>query len=122
MSKTEAQAIADRLRSDIRTGKLTDAGTALPDTGLTFGDVVERYVERHVRVPTRRPAAQQVMEWHLGVLRRARVPAAGDSFTCSIEEVRVRAVVEPPSQPCVGWSVGGNAGMPSWTLPRRRVR
>ena len=76
MSKTEAQAIADGLRSDIRAGRLTDTGTASPDTGLTFGDVVERYVERHVRVPTRRPAAQQVMEWHLGVLRRARVPAA----------------------------------------------
>ena len=91
MSKTEAQAIADRLRSDIRTGRLTDAGTTLPDTGLTFGDVVERYIERHVRVPNRRPAAQQVMEWHLGVLRRAQVPAAGGT-TIQLEHKPLTAI------------------------------
>ncbi len=34
MSKTEAQAIADRLRSDIRVGRLTDTGTA-----STIGDM-----------------------------------------------------------------------------------
>ena len=56
MSKTEAQAIADGLRSDIRADRFTDAGSVSSDTELTFGDVVERYLERHVRVPTRRPA------------------------------------------------------------------
>ena len=90
MSKTEAQAIADRLRSDIRAGSLADSGTA-PDTELTFGDVVERYLERHVRVPTRRPAAQQIMEWHLGVLRRAEVPAAGGT-TIRLEHKPLAAI------------------------------
>jgi integrase len=89
MSKTEAQAIADRLRSDIRIGRST--GTASPDTRLTFGDVVERYLERHVRVPTRRPAAQQVMEWHLGVLRRAEVPATGGA-TIRLEHKPLTAI------------------------------
>ena len=91
MSKTEAQAIADRLRSDIRAGSLTGTGTTSPDTGLTFGDVVERYLERHVRVPTRRPAAQQIMEWHLGVLRRAEVPAAGGA-TIRLEHKPLTAI------------------------------
>lgn len=74
MSKSEAEAIRDRLRAEIREGKL-DSPT--PDANLTFGDIVERYVQRHVRVPTRRIAARQIMEWHLGVLRRAEVPATG---------------------------------------------
>ena len=39
-------------------GTLTDTAAPSPDARLTFGDVVERYVERHVRVPTRRRAAQ----------------------------------------------------------------
>ena len=70
---------------------MTDTGTASPDTGLTFGDVVERYLERHVRLPTRRPAAQQVMEWHIGVLRRAQVPAAGGT-TIRLEHKPLTAI------------------------------
>ena len=77
MSKSEAEGIRDRLRGKIREGTLIDAGAPSPAARLTFGDVVERYLERHVRVPTRRPAAQKNMEWDLGVLRRAEVPAAG---------------------------------------------
>ena len=93
MSKTEAQAIADGLRSDIRANRFTDAGSVSSDTELTFGDVVERYLERHVRVPTRRPAAQRVMEWHLGVLRRAGVPAAGGS-TIRLEQKPMTAITK----------------------------
>ncbi len=74
MSKSEAQAIRDHLRAEIREGKLE---SPTPDANLSFGDIVERYVQRHVRVPTRRSAARQIMEWHLGVLRRAEVPATG---------------------------------------------
>ena len=91
MSKTEAKAIADRLRSNIRSGRLTGNGSTSPDRSLTFGDVVERYLERHVRVPTRRPAAQQIMEWHLGVLRRAEVPAAGGA-TIRLEHKPLTAI------------------------------
>ena len=93
MSKTEAQTIADRLRSEIRAGSLTDTGAASSATDLTFGDVVERYLERHVRVPTRRPAAQQVMEWHLGVLRNAEVPAAGGA-TIRLEHKPLTAITK----------------------------
>ena len=77
MSKSEAEGIRDRLRAQIREGALNDGTALAPDAGLTFGDLVDRYVERHVRVPSRRRAAQKTMEWHLGVLRRAEVPAAG---------------------------------------------
>ena len=91
MSKTEAQAIADGLRSDIRAGRFAGTGSVSSDTELTFGDVVERYLGRHVRVPTRRPEAQQVMEWHLGVLRRAEVPAAGGT-TIRLEHKPLAAI------------------------------
>ena len=77
MSKSEAEAIRDRLRAQIREGALNGSAAQAMDPGLSFGDLVDRYIERHVRVPTRRPAAQKTMEWHLGVLRRAEVPAAG---------------------------------------------
>ena len=33
--------------------------------------MIDRYVTRHVKSPTRRKSAQQTMLWHLGVLRRA---------------------------------------------------
>ena len=91
MSKTEAEGIRDRLRGQIREGTLTDTSAPSPDVRLTFGDVVERYLERHVRVPTRRRAAQQIMEWHLGVLRRAEVPAAGGA-TIRLEHKAVTAI------------------------------
>ena len=91
MSKTEAEGIRDRLRGQIREGTLTDTAAPSPDGRLAFGDVVERYLERHVRVPTRRPAAQQIMEWHLGVLRRAEVPAAGGT-TIRLEHKPLTAI------------------------------
>ena len=118
MSKTEAQAIADRLRSDIRVGRV--AGTASPDTGLTFGDVVERYLERHVRVPTRRVRAVQQALSHLRILRRAQVPGPGgqsvvlaDKRIGSITKADVEAIREArrrhPERPGVkGGEVGIN--------------
>ena len=93
MSKSEAEAVRDQLRAQIREGTLSDTGATSPDAKLTFGDVVARYLERHVRVPTRRPAAQQIMEWHLGVLRRAEVPAAGGT-TIRLEQKPLTAVTK----------------------------
>ena len=93
MSKSEAEAIRDRLRAQIREGTLNDSVALATDTRFTFGDVVDRYLERHVRVPTRRPSAQKIMEWHLGVLRRAEVPAAGRT-TVRLEHKPLKAITK----------------------------
>ena len=120
MSKTEAQTIADRLRSEIRAGRLTDTGSVSSDTELTFGDVVERYLERHVRVPTRRARAVQQAVSHLRILRRAQVPGPGgrsvvlaDKRIDSITKADVEAIREArrrhPERPGVkGGEVGIN--------------
>lgn len=80
MSKTEAEAFRDLYRSQIRSGTFVDpnAPAAEPsiDTRLTFGDVADHYIKRHVRVPTRRPYATREMERLLTTLRNAEVPAA----------------------------------------------
>ena len=42
---------------------------------LTFGDVADRYIERHVRTAARKVDAQRVMEYHVNALKRALIPA-----------------------------------------------
>jgi hypothetical protein len=53
----------DALRGEIRNGTFVDPSTAPPvaavETRLTFGDVCDQYVKRHVTTPTRRQAAQR---------------------------------------------------------------
>ena len=75
MSKSEAQTIRDRLRGQIREGTLTAAPS--PNARLTFGDVADHYLDRHVLVPSRRPRAVQQAVSHLRILRRAEVPGPG---------------------------------------------
>src|SRR5437773_2076854 len=58
-TKDEANTWRDALRGEIKNGTFTDPTAAHPpspsaDVRLTFGDVVDRYVGRHVAVPTRR--------------------------------------------------------------------
>ncbi len=77
MSKSEAEGMRDRLRGQVREGTLTDTAGSSPDARLTCGDLVERYLERHVRVPTRRSRAVQQAVSHLRILRRAEVPGPG---------------------------------------------
>jgi integrase len=79
MSKSEAEAIRDRLRAQIREGTMSDIAAPRPDARLTFGDIADRYLERHVRVPTRRPRAVQQAVSHLRMLRGAEVsgPSGG---------------------------------------------
>ena len=77
MSKSEAEGIRDRLRGQIREGSLSDSSAPSPDSMLTFGDVVDQYLERHVRVPTRQARAVQQAVSHLRILLRAEVPGPG---------------------------------------------
>jgi len=77
VSKSEAMTWRDRLRNEIRAGTFREAPPApAPATKLTFGDVCDVYLERHVRKPTRRPKGRLQMETNVRLLRRAEIPAA----------------------------------------------
>jgi integrase len=77
-SKTEAEVWRDRLRSEIRAGKFVDPAAPPPvsDARLTFGDVADQYLKRHVQTPTRRPRGRREMEIMVALVRRAEIPAA----------------------------------------------
>lgn len=81
-SKEEAITLRDAFRAQIRSGTFTaesGRGTiAVPpvETQLTLGDVIDQYLKRHVRTPTRRPRARAQMEVLIAVARRAEIPAA----------------------------------------------
>lgn len=80
-SKDEAVVWRDRLRTEIGAGTFVDPdespAPATPvDVRLTFGDICDEYLKRHVRLPTRRPGGRKLMEGHVALLRGAEIPAA----------------------------------------------
>ena len=83
-SKSEAVTWRDKLRSEIRAGTFVDPDSApppiLPDKRLTFGDVCDRCLKRHVRIPTRRPRGRREMEILIATLRRAEIPGANGAI------------------------------------------
>lgn len=94
-SKADAIKWRDRLRNEIRFGtfsELTPPAPAEP-TRLTFGDVCEEYLKRYVRVPTRRDTAVEMFAIHIGVLRRAEIPAPGDT-TMKLEAKPIDAITK----------------------------
>ena len=87
-SKTEAKALADRLRGEIRAGRTPVARPVpTPDvSGLTFGDVCDRYLVEYVgkidtpdgprwRGQHLRPRTAKIALYHIGIIRRIAVPA-----------------------------------------------
>jgi len=77
---TEAKAWRDTLRGEIRSGTFVDPSAAVVvapklDT-LTVGDVMDLYLDQHVRVPERKKAGQVVMASLLNRLRAMPLPAA----------------------------------------------
>jgi hypothetical protein len=79
-SKTEATMWRDRLRAEIRAGAFVDpddsSQPAAAEVRITFGDVCEQYLKRHVQSPLRRPRGRREMEILIAMLRRAEIPAA----------------------------------------------
>ena len=77
-TRTDALALADTLKGEIRNGK--DPGAppppVAPATDLTFGDICDLYLADQVYAPTRRPRAIKEIEYQINAWRRAEVPAA----------------------------------------------
>jgi len=123
MSRAQAEAHRDRFRSEIRLGTFRGlsvelgASTGDPNT-LTFGDVAEKYLEGHVRLPHRRPRGVQTMERHVRLLRRTLLPSGHgsvvalearrfDSITrADVEEIRRLSTLNMPRSK--GGVVGAN--------------
>jgi hypothetical protein len=79
MSRSEAEALADQLRSEIRNGHGPDASKKPAAVAQTLCDVAKVYIRDYVRVPTRRQRAAEQFECHLRIIERSEVPAAGDT-------------------------------------------
>jgi integrase len=77
MSRSEAEALADQLRSEIRNGHGPDATKNPAVVAKTLGDVAQAYIRDYVHVPTRRRRAAQQFEYYLRIIERSEVPAAG---------------------------------------------
>jgi integrase len=97
MSKSEAEALRDRLRADIREGRLRSQAvpdpTPAPQVRLTFGDVADAYLKRHVWTPSRRPTAAKAIENYVKLLRTSEVPAAG-GMTARLETKPMDAITK----------------------------
>lgn len=103
-SKEEAITLRDRLRAEIRLGTFI-GGVKLPppiETRLTFGDVVDQYLKRHVRTPTRRPRARAQMEVLIAVGRRAEIPAANGA-TIRFEQKPIDAITKADVEAVRTW-------------------
>ena len=87
MSRSEAERWRDHFKAQIRAGEFIDPTKPpqpSPDQRMTLGDLVDRYLDGHVRVPTRRPGGRQLMEWQIAALRRIEIPVPGGG-TCRFE-------------------------------------
>lgn len=103
-SFSEAAAWRDRLRTEIRGGEPIELTVPAPRkvrTSVTFGEVCDDYLERHVRVPTRRPRGRREMEILVALLRRARVPAADGAVR--LEQKPIAAVTRADVEAVRTW-------------------
>ena len=88
-TKGEAQAWADTLRGEIRNGidPIAAPISETPATGLTFGDIADRYLVDYVgKIDTRsgthwsgqnlRQRTAEQAAYHIKIIRRIEVPAA----------------------------------------------
>lgn len=98
-TRGDAEALADRIRSEIRSGTFRDpnhpeqAPAPDPNALLTIGDVIDIYIRRHVESPTRRESAQKTMKWHLAILRRTEISAA-QGQTIRFEQKAIKEVTK----------------------------
>ena len=108
VSKEQATGWRDRLRSEIRAGMFVDPDEAPPHaaavvhTRLTFGDICDEYLKRHVRTPTRREGGRQMMEILIVVLRRAEIPAA-QGTTVRLEQKPIDGITKADVEAVRTW-------------------
>ncbi|HYN08034.1 MAG TPA: site-specific integrase [Vicinamibacterales bacterium] len=112
-SKTAAEALRDTLRGEIRNRTFAEPAApkadAPADTRLTFGDVADKYVEKHVKRDGRREAGRKLMEWYVAALRRADIPAANGA-TVKLEQKAIGTVTKADVEAIRdGWNLRASA-------------
>jgi integrase len=76
-SRTEAATWRDLLRNEIRNNTFAKQPVdPVPEGRLTFGDVCDQYLTKHVQKDGRREGGKELMEFYVAALRRSQVPAA----------------------------------------------
>ena len=82
MAFSEAQALTDRIRTQIRSGaiQLEEPIGATASTELSLQDVATRYLNEYARTETRRPHAIRQFEIYIGLLEAAEVPGPAGSL------------------------------------------
>lgn len=113
----------DRLRSEIRAGTFVEPDAAaaparVKETRLTFGDVCDEYVRRHVRTPTRRADGRREMEILIALARRAEIPAAHGATVrletkpfADVTKADIEAVRDWRRRTTKGGAKGGEVGI-----------
>ena len=76
MSKTEAMRHRNRIKHEYFNGDSSQIGSS-NDQQLTFSDLADRYLEGHVRLPSRREGGRKLMQWQVAALRRIEIPGSG---------------------------------------------
>jgi len=77
MSRTEAEALADRIRTDVRAGVFAIPEVSNQAAEPTLADVAERYLRDYARRDTRKPHAVRQFEIHVRLLLQSGVDTAG---------------------------------------------
>ena len=106
-SKTEAAGYAEQVRLSIRNGTFR---AGVPVFGLTFGDVLDAYVEKYVQAPGRRESGQRSKAWAIALIRRAPVPA-GNGATMALEDKPIAAVSKVDVEAFRDWRRGEHREM-----------
>jgi len=109
-TRHQAEALADRVRSEIRTGTFIDPkhpATLSRDAAaaLTVNDVLDQYTARHIHAPGRRPSGRDAMRWHVAEVRRTLIPGAhgqavafGEKPLASITKADIEALRQARTQ------------------------
>jgi integrase len=80
MSHSEAKALAERIRTDVRAGtRVLPEASPLTPVEPTLTDVAERYLRDYARRDTRKPHAVRQFEIHVRLLLESAVDTAGRS-------------------------------------------
>jgi integrase len=101
-TRREAQALADRLRDEIRRGLYPPRVTAAQATPLSVGAVVDRYKAEFVNAPTRRPRGAAEMTYMVDRLCRAEVPA-GDGAKVRFDTLVLAEVTRADVEALRAW-------------------
>ena len=127
---TEAKAWRDKLRGEIRGGAdpttpplpTPPLPTPTDATRLTVGDVMDRYLDQHVRAPERKKAGQVVMTAYINRLRAMHLPAAHGTTLTLAQKTLDTVTAADLDVLRRGWTLEQTAAQGGRTGPNRALK